>query len=108
LFVGGGAPERRDDIQRPGGLTVDEHRRIEVIVRVVVEHSVTIRLAPEDRAQLDVLIQMLELQLRAPRPDRPIVARVLRGLLAVGGGVLVGVLGNLASDLIAQLEIPWP
>jgi hypothetical protein len=100
--------ELADEPTTISGVTVSEHRQLEVIVRVVIEHSVTVRLSDEDRAQLEILVQMLELQLRAPYPDRRIVGRIVRGVVALGGGIFAGVLGNLATDLLQTFDVPWP
>jgi len=89
-------------------ISVDEHRALESVLTAVVEVSETLAIAAEDRAQIDVLIQMLQLQLRAPAPDRPIIGRILRGLGTVGGGVLLGVAGNYFSDLLKRFGMPWP
>jgi hypothetical protein len=89
-------------------VTIDEHRALEATLRIVVEQSETAQLSAEDRTQLDVLIEMLQLQLRAPRPDRPIIGRILRGLAIVGGGLLLGVAGNYLTDLMHSFGVPWP
>ena len=67
-----------------------------------------LQLAPEDRVRLDVLIETLQLQLRTPTPDRPIIARVLQGLNTFAGGLLVGVLGNVLTDVVQHFGVTWP
>jgi hypothetical protein len=109
-LIAEGLPQLEDHVAQMQAetVTVDEHRALEATLRIVVERSETAQLSAEDRTQLDVLIEMLQLQLRAPRPDRPIIGRVLRGLAAVGGGLLLAVAGNYLTDLMHSFGVSRP
>ena len=89
-------------------ITVTEHRSLERVVLAVQRSMDDLQLAPEDRVRLDVLIETLQLQLRTPTPDRPIIARVLQGLNTFAGGLLVGVLGNVLTDVVQHFGVTWP
>lgn len=93
---------------RDASITIGEHRALEATLRIVVEQSETVMLSAEDQSQLQVLIETLQLQLRAPVPDRPIIGRVLRGLATLAGGALLGVAGNYLADLLKRFGVPWP
>lgn len=89
-------------------ISVSEHRSLERLVRVVTEGSSELHLSAEDRVRLDVLIQTLQLQLRTPTPDRPIIGRVLRGIATIAGSLLVGVGGNYVYNMMMRFGVPWP
>ena len=89
-------------------ISVEEHRQLELTLTVVLKQTETLQLSDEDRAQLDMLINTLHLQLRAPRPDRPIIGRALKGIATVAGGLFLGVAGNYLTDLLRRFDMPWP
>lgn len=89
-------------------ITVSEHRALETVIHLIDVASPELRLSAEDRVRLDVLIQTLQLQLRTPTADRTIIGRVLHGLAAFGGGVLVGVASTYLTGLMVRFGIPLP
>lgn len=90
------------------GLTIVEHRQLEVVLGKAERALHEVSLNPEDRALLQAAVETLRSQLSSPEPDRHIVGRVLRRFGAVGGGVLIGVLGNYMADLLRHFHVPWP
>jgi hypothetical protein len=90
------------------GVTVLEHRQLEVTLGNADKALVEVALAPEDRALLQAAVATLRAQLASPEPDRHIIGRVLKRFVSVGGGVLLGVLGNYTSDLLRHFHVPWP
>lgn len=97
-------PDRPPDI----GITPAEHRRLEVVLHGATNAVQEVALSPEDRALLQAAVDTLRAQLASPEPDRHIIGRVLRRFAAVGGGVVIGVLGNYATDLLRHFHVPWP
>lgn len=98
-------------VPNPGpelGITVVEHRRLEVVLRTAQTTLSEARLSDEDRLLLQAAVETLRSQLTSPLPDRHIIGRVLRRFAAVGGGVTLGVAGNLVTDLLRHFQVPWP
>ncbi|HET7489176.1 MAG TPA: hypothetical protein VFJ85_14690 [Acidimicrobiales bacterium] len=90
------------------GITVTEHRMLEVVLLDAARAVEEVALNPDDRALMQAAVDTLRAQLASPEPDRHIIGRVLRRFAAVGGGVVIGVLGNYATDLVRHFHVPWP
>ena len=90
------------------GLTAVEQRQLEVVLANAERAPDEVRLNAEDRALLEVAVQTMRAQLASPEPDRHIIGRVLRRFTSIGGGVLLGVLGNYMTDLLRHFHVPWP
>ena len=90
------------------GVAPAELRQLEVVLHAAVKIADTARLDPEDRALLQAAVDTLRIQLVSPVPDRQIVGRVLRRILATGGALFVGVAGNYLTDLVRHFHVPWP
>jgi len=100
-------PVREDDSDG-FGISVDELRAMESVLFVVREAAEPLALNPVDRVRLDVLIQTLQLQMRAPTPDRVIIKRVLGGFVTFAGGVLAGVVGSYFQGALVKFGVRWP
>lgn len=90
------------------GVTVTEHRMLEVVLLHATRAVEEVALDPEDRALMQAAVDTLRAQLASPEPDRHIIGRVMRRFAAIGGGVVIGVLGNYATDLMRHFHAPWP
>jgi hypothetical protein len=90
------------------GITPTEHRMLEAVLSDATRAVHELALDPEDRALLQTAVDTLRAQLVSPEPDRHIIGRVLRRFAAIGGGVVIGVLGNYATDLVQHFRVPWP
>lgn len=90
------------------GVTPTEHRMLEVVLRDATRAVQEVALDPPDRALMQAAVDTLRAQLASPQPDRHIIGRVLRRFVAIGGGVVIGVLGNYATDLMRHFHVPWP
>jgi hypothetical protein len=96
-----------DDPQAQG-ISVIEHRRLEVVLTAAISESETVTLDAEDRALLNAAIETLRAQMASPVPDRHIIGRVLRRFAQIGGALAAGVAGNYLTDLIHHFHVPWP
>lgn len=90
------------------GITPTEHRVLEAVLGDATRAVHEVALNPEDRALLQAAVDTLRAQLASPEPDRHIIGRVLRRFAAIGGGVVIGMLGSYATDLVQQFGVPWP
>lgn len=89
-------------------LAVHEHRAIEVVIQAAEEALLEQALPPEDHLQVEILTRILQLQMRAPAPDRTIVGRSLRGIATFAGGVLTGVASTYLTSLMVKFGVPPP
>lgn len=89
-------------------ITVEEHRRLEVVLLAAVKQMDAVELDPEDRELLQTAIDTLQLQLRTSKPDRTIIGRTLRRLGAAALILAGGVAGNYLTDLLRRFPVPWP
>jgi len=101
------APAPKTASERPpsagptdAAVTVAELRSIEALITALGTRVTDLALSLEDRARLEVFVAILQLQLRAPEPDRPIIHRCLIGLRKVTAGLALGVAGNLLTELL--------
>lgn len=90
------------------GVSAAELRALEVVLGNAERATYEVSLDPLDRALLQAAVDTLRVQLASPEPDRHIIGRTLRRFATVGGGVIVGVLGNFATDLARHFHVPWP
>lgn len=90
------------------GVTATELRRLEVVLTQADHAIYEAPLDALDRALLQAAVDTLRAQLASPEPDRHIIGRTLRRFTSVGGGVLIGVLGNYATELLRHFHVPWP
>jgi hypothetical protein len=89
-------------------VTVNEHRALEVVILYAQEELERLEVSPEDRLQTQLLIEILQLQLRAPEPDRTIIGRALKGVATFAGGVLTGVASVYLVSLLVKFGVPPP
>lgn len=102
--------ELRHAVLSAGGntVTVEEHRRIEVVLRNVVEVVDSTKDA-ELASTLQAAIDTIRAQVASSRPDRTIIGRSLRSIATFAGGLLVGTAGNFLTDLLKSFhQVPWP
>lgn len=90
------------------GVTVQEHRQLEVILREAQQVVVSAALTDEDRALLQAAVDTFRAQLQSPEPDQVVIGRVLRRISHTAGALIVGVAGNYLTDLVRHFHVPWP
>lgn len=90
------------------GLSVVEHRKLEIVLGHAHSAVSDTALDALERATLQAAVDTLRAQLASPEPDRHIIGRVLHRFTSFSGGILIGVLGNYATDLLQNFPVPWP
>jgi len=89
------------------GLTADERKKIEVVVKDVlrnIERGTYDDKDPAEVAQAQAAVDTVSVQLRAPRPSRRIVRWALGQLPGFVLGSLSGVSGNYLTELLHVLS----
>lgn len=86
-------------------ISIEEHRAIESLIFEVQRGAEPLKLSAPDRARLDALVQMLQIQLRTPSPDRPIISRLLHGLLTFSSGVVTGIAATYLQGALVKFGV---